>query len=294
MRPAEEGLLLLCCKLGQSVHPLTPNEYKQLEAYVRAMNLTHATDDFKEITPKYLISLGYSDEMSERIHALLERPEVLKRYLAAKPEITALTRISDGFPQRLRHLGTDCPPVLFCIGDTELFDSHCISLVGSRMLFPRGQAFAERIGTMAANEGFTLVSGGAPGADTAAQEACLAAGGYVISFVSDALENHKPRSHVLYCCAEGYDLPFSNARALRRNHFIHALGEKTFVAQCPRASGGTWSGSADNLKRGLSEIYVLNDGSEGAQALVDLGATYVDDDLPPLSDLLSYQLSIFD
>lgn len=294
MRPSEEGLLLLCCKLGQPVRPLSPSEYKQLEAYVRAMNLTRSKDDFQEVTPKYLASLGYSEEMSQRIHSLLDRPEVLNSYLAAQPDISVITRISDRFPHRLRRLGSDCPPALFCKGDTALLDSRCISLVGSRMLFPRGSAFARRIGTMAANEGFTLVSGGAPGADSAAQEACLAAGGDVICFVPDRLESYSSRPHVLYCCAEGYDLPFSNTRALRRNFFIHAMGEKTFVAQCPRTAGGTWQGSRENLKHGWSELYVLNDGSEGADALARLGASFVEDDLPPLADLLSYQLSIFD
>lgn len=294
MRPSEEGLLLLCCKLGQPVRPLSPSEYKQLEAYVRAMNLTRSKDDFQEVTPKYLASLGYSEEMSQRIHSLLDRPEALKSYLAAQPDISIITRISDRFPHRLRRLGSDCPPALFCKGDTALLDSRCISLVGSRMLFPRGSAFARRIGTMAANEGFTLVSGGASGADSAAQEACLAAGGDVICFVPDRLESYSSRPHVLYCCAEGYDLPFSNTRALRRNFFIHAMGEKTFVAQCPRTAGGTWQGSRENLKHGWSELYVLNDGSEGADALARLGATFVEDDLPPLADLLSYQLSIFD
>ena len=294
MRPSEEGLLLLCCKLGQPVRPLSPSEYKQLEAYVRAMNLTRSKDDFQEVTPKYLASLGYSEEMSQRIHSLLDRPEALKSYLAAQPDISIITRISDRFPHRLRRLGSDCPPALFCKGDTALLDSRCISLVGSRMLFPRGSAFARRIGTMAANEGFTLVSGGASGADSAAQEACLAAGGDVICFVPDRLESYSSRPHVLYCCAEGYDLPFSNTRALRRNFFIHAMGEKTFVAQCPRTAGGTWQGSRENLKHGWSELYVLNDGSEGADALARLGASFVEDDLPPLADLLSYQLSIFD
>ena len=294
MRPSEEGLLLLCCKLGQPVRPLSPSEYRQLEAYVRAMNLTRSKDDFQEVTPKYLASLGYSEEMSQRIHSLLDRPEALNSYLAAQPDISIITRISDRFPHRLRRLGSDCPLALFCKGDTALLDSRCISLVGSRMLFPRGSAFARRIGTMAANEGFTLVSGGAPGADSAAQEACLAAGGDVICFVPDRLESYSSRPHVLYCCAEGYDLPFSNTRALRRNFFIHAMGEKTFVAQCPRTAGGTWQGSRENLKHGWSELYVLNDGSEGADALARLGASFVEDDLPPLADLLSYQLSIFD
>lgn len=294
MRPSEEALLLLCCKLGQPVPVLCPSEYRQLEAYVRAKNLTHTHEDYADITPKYLESLGYNEKMSHRIHSLLERTEALNTYLAAQPDISVLTRISERFPERLRRLGSDCPPALFCLGDPALLQTRCISLVGSRMLLPRGHAFAEQIGTMAAQEGFTLVSGGASGADTAAQEACLAAGGSVVCFVPDMLKTHAPRPHLLYCCAEGYDLPFSNSRALRRNLFIHALGEKTFVAQCPRTAGGTWAGSRENLKRNLSELFVLDDESEGADALIDLGASAVDENLPPLSDLLSYQLSIFD
>ena len=147
---------------------------------------------------------------------------------------------------------------------------------------------------MAAREGFTLVSGGANGADTAAQEACLAAGGKVICFVPDELSRYAPGENLLYCSADGYDLSFSSSRALRRNYFIHALGEKVFVAQCPNTSGGTWSGTSDNLKHRWSEVYVLCDGSDGAEALMALGAVGVDENLPPLADLLSYQLSIFD
>ena len=114
-------------------------------------------------------------------------------------------------------------------------------------------------GKLAAAEGFTLVSGGAAGADTVAQEACLAAGGRVICFVPDSLLDHPARQNVLYCSAGGYELPFSTPRALARNCLIHAMGEKTLVAQCAEGTGGTWSGSQWNLRRGMSELYVFDD-----------------------------------
>lgn len=294
MRAAEQGLLMLCCKLGQSVKPLSAAEYQQMESYVSAMLLTRPKDNFGQVTPKFLASLGYHEEMSKRIVSLLDRPDVLKDYLAAQPGISVLTRLSEQFPHRLRKLGNDCPAALFCRGDASLLNTRCISAIGSRLLFERGRDFARQIGELAAQENFTLVSGGAAGADTVAQEACLRAGGKVISFVPDELTKHDARENVLYCSAYGYDLPFSSARALYRNLLIHALGEKVFVAQCPSTSGGTWSGASANLKRGLSEVYVLGDGSDGANALCALGATAVEDRLPPISDLLAYQLSIFD
>lgn len=293
MQAAEKSLLLLCCKLGQAVKPLTAAEYRQLSEYMRVMALTRAEQD-NEVSPEQLMSLGCSPEMSRRVTGLLDREKALREYLSKAEDTAVVTRISQSFPRRLFRLEGDCPAALFCKGDVRLLNSRCISLVGSRLLFPRGREFARQIGRMAAQEGFALVSGGANGADTAAQEACLAAGGTVICFVPDELSRYAPRENLLYCSADGYDLSFSSARALRRNHFIHALGEKVFVAQCPNTSGGTWAGTSDNLKHRWSEVYVLRDGSDGAEALIVLGAVGVDENLPPLADLLSYQLSIFD
>ena len=89
--------------------------------------------------------------------------------------------------------------------------------------------------------------------------------------------------------AEGYDLPFSAQRALSRNHFIHAMGEKTLVAQCRAGAGGTWDGTTENLRRGWSPVFVSDDGSEGAQALIARGAVPVRT-LSGLDDLQPAQL----
>ena len=70
------------------------------------------------------------------------------------------------------------------------------------------------------------------GADRAAQEACLTAGGSAVVFPAGRLLDCPAQAHVLYLAEQGYDLPFSAQRALSRNHFIHAMGEKTLVAQC--------------------------------------------------------------
>lgn len=289
MRGSEQGFLLLLCKLGEDVQPLRPAEYRQLSKVV-----PHTSASEGEVTAEFLHGCGFPPSMCSRIVSLLDRADVLARYLASAQDVTVLTRLSDSFPFRLRRLRNDCPPVLFCKGDPSLLSERCISLVGSRALLPRGKAFAERIGLLAAQEGFVLVSGGAAGADRAAQEACLAAGGRVVCFVPDALQSYPMRENLLLCSDEGYEVPFSAARALRRNTYIHALGEKVFVAQCPQRSGGTWAGATDNLRRGLSEIYVLRDGSEGSRALLACGANPVGDFPASLAELSPRQLSIFD
>ena len=294
MRGAEEGLLLLCCKLGQPVKPLTHAEYRQLESYAAATSQLCRQDDSGAVTPQFLATLGCGREMRDRILTLLGRKRALRDYLNAYPDISVVTRLSDAFPHRLHRLGADCPAALFLKGDASLLNTRCISAVGSRRLYPRGCRFAQEIGRLAAREGFTLVSGNALGADSVAQEACLQAGGRVICFLPDELTKYAARENVLYCSAYGYDLPFSTTRALYRNLLIHALGEKVFVVQCPRPSGGTWSGTYANLKRRLSDVYVPDDGSDGVNALLSLGAIPVREPLPPTSELPSCQLSIFD
>lgn len=289
MRAAERSLLLLTCRLGQDVKPLRPAEYTRLSKAM--LHLSPAETDEPEVTEPLLRSFGFPPEFCRRILSLLDREEILERYLAAEPEIAVVTRLSERFPARLRVLRSNCPPVLFCRGDPSLFSARCISLVGSRAILPRGEAFATRIGLLAAQEGFVLVSGGAAGADRAAQEACLEAGGSVISFVPDALWKHPARKNLLLCSDEGYELPFSTVRALRRNGFIHALGEKVFVAQCPQCKGGTWEGAADNLRRGLSEVYVLKDDTEGVDALLARGAVPIGDFPASLASLSPTQIS---
>ena len=290
MRSAEEGLLLLRCRLGQAVRPLGETEYRQLVTLLRQAKAAGAQG---QITEELLRAYGVEKSLRVRALTLLHRRETLRSYLEAAPEIRVLTRLGEDFPQRLRALGADCPPALFCKGELSLLSTRCVSLVGSRRLYAQGSAFAAHIGRLAAKEGFTLVSGGAVGADSIAQEACLHAGGSVICFVPDSLMRYPMRKNLLFCSDEGYELAFSSARALRRNRYIHALGEKTFVAQCPQCRGGTWSGTRENLRRGLSEVYALRDDSEGIAALGMLGAVLLDAPPAEIDRLTPFQLSIF-
>lgn len=161
MRPAEEGLLLLCCALGTQDVPLTPAQYRTLARRVR--QTCQAGDG--EVTPCLSPGARLSGGGRRADHgAARPRTDTLHRYLeaAAAQGITILTRLSDGFPARLRRMGeTECPPALFCRGDTALLGTRCVALVGSRQLRPDNRRFAVQAGKLAAAEGFTLVSGGA-------------------------------------------------------------------------------------------------------------------------------------
>lgn len=272
MNPRERGWLLLCAELGTGEKPLTLAQVRQLRQRVLASDPPR--DPLRELSAEDLRALGYDAAQAEHIAALFAREAALDAYLKAGRyhAIEPITPSSDAYPARLRQtLGEKAPPVLFCRGDMSLLQKSCVSLTGSRRLNENGAAFAKKIGQMAAREGYVLVSGNAQGADSAAQQACLDAGGSVISVLADSPADHEPEAKQLLVCEEGWHLPFSAPRARSRNRIIYALGQSCFVAQTDRGVGGTWHGAVEALQLGLM-LYVHDDGSDGAKALEALGA----------------------
>lgn len=293
MNAREAGFLLLGSTLGNPERKiLTTAQLRSLAT--RAAVMERPAED-RELAVSDLTAMGYSPEMAQRIVGLLGETQLLHRYIvrAKQADCAPLTRVSEGYPAQLRHrLGLDSPGVLWAKGDVSILQQPRIALVGSRDIAAPNAEFAARVGREAARQGYVLVSGNARGADRIAQKACLAAGGRIISVVADELEKQERRENVLYLSEEGFDSPFTSARALSRNRVIHALGEKAFVAQCALGTGGTWSGTMRNLKGGWSPVFCFRDGSEAAIQLEQMGALSVD--LADLSDLKKLQGSTFD
>ena len=295
MTPRERGFLLLSSNLGNPERkPLTSAQLRTLSQRAAVKQKPEADRDL-EMTD--LLALGYDREMAQRILALLDEEELLEYYLrrSARSGCVPITRVSDGYPIRLRQrLGEESPGVLWAKGDVAIMARPGIALVGSRDIRPENRRFAEEVGRQAALQGYVLISGNARGSDRIAQDACLSAGGRVISVVADELEKQPMKENVLYLSEEGYDSAFTSLRALSRNRVIHALGEKTFVAQCRLAQGGTWSGTVQNLRHGWSPVFCFLDGTEAASQLTQLGASWVEvQDLSELKALQSENLRLF-
>ena len=269
------GFLLLTSHLGNPERkPLTPAQLRTLSQRV----LSHGAFEPGELTEKELLSLGYAKPLSTRIFALLADTELLERYLqkAKIRKCIPIQRTDARYPVSVRKkLGLDSPGCLWAKGDLSLLDKPKISVVGSRKPKPESRTFAYEAGRQAARQGFVLVSGNAAGADQAAQQGCLDAGGQVISVVPDALHSYLETQNVLYLSEEDYDAPFSSQRALRRNRVIHTLGQLVLAVQSRAGIGGTWSGTAQNLQSRWTPVCVFHDGSEGEAALRGLGAEAV-------------------
>ncbi|MCI7727342.1 MAG: DNA-protecting protein DprA [Clostridiales bacterium] len=287
MNRRERGFLLLTSHLGDPERKvLTVAQLRALALRMRDMEMP---PEDRDLTQSDLLRLGCDRELSKRILSLLEQEDLLDGYLARaeKQNCVPITRVSDHYPPILRQrLGLDSPGCLWARGDVEILSTPAISLVGCRELSEPNREFAEAVGYQAAEQGLTLVSGNARGADRAAQEACLKAGGRVVSVVADGL-NRIPARNMLYLSEDGFDEEFSAQRALSRNRCIHALGRMVFVAQCDLQKGGTWSGTVRNLRFGWSPVACFRDGSEAAEQLEQMGAYQID--LPDLRDFADLQ-----
>ena len=295
MTGAEMGFLLLSSQLGNPDRKvLTTAQLRVLGQRVRQLQVD---DPNRDLTQRDLQALGYGEDMARRILALLDETDLLEHYCmrSIKADCTYLSRICAAYPEALRQkLGDDSPGVLWAKGDLSLLTRPKVALVGSRELLPENREFAKEVGRQAALQGCVLVSGNARGADKAAQDACLAAGGQVISVVADKLESHSIRPNVLYLSEDGFDCDFSAQRAISRNRVIHALGGKTFVAQCGYQAGGTWDGSVKNLRFGWSTVYCFEDGSPAQSLLQEMGANAVTmEELSNISDLNNRNISLF-
>ena len=276
MNAKERGFLLLTSQLGDPGRkPLSVPQLRTLAS--RAVQMKRP-DRLRELTVADIVALGYDRTMASRIVELLTGERELEQYLrrGQQKNCVPISRVSEAYPVAVRQrLGLDAPGCLWAKGDISLLSTQTVALVGSRDLAEPNRLFAETVGTEAARQGITLVSGNARGADRTAQQACLEAGGKVISIIADELEKMPLCKNVLYLSEDCFDLPFSNQRALSRNRVIHTLGYFTVVVQSSMGVGGTWDGTAKNLRQNWSPVFCFDDGSPAAHELEQLGATLI-------------------
>ena len=269
----------------------------QMRTLAQRMRTMDRPIEDRELEMQDLTALGYNRDMSGRILDLLSQEKHLDHYISRGKRMgcVPVTRVSEDYPWLLRYrLGLDSPGCLWAKGDLSLLNTPAIALVGSRDLREENRKFAEEVGIQAAQQGLTLVSGNARGADKTAQNACLNAGGRVISIVADELAKHPLQERILYVSEDGFDEPFSTQRAISRNRCIHALGRMVFVAQASLRKGGTWDGTVKNLRYGWSSVACFRDGSDAAAELEQMGAFSVSvNDLFALQNLSEPDQSFF-
>ncbi len=91
------------------------------------------------------------------------------------------------YPPSLREI-YDPPIVLYARGTLSSEDHNAIAIVGSRQSTPYGIEVARRLGFQLGHIGVTVVSGGAPGIDTAAHQGALAARGRTVCVLGSGIK----------------------------------------------------------------------------------------------------------
>jgi len=148
-------------------------------------------------------------------------------------------------PDCLRDLAD--PPLGLEI-EGELPDlTRAVAIVGTRRADPRALQFTRSLARELAEEGCTIVSGGAVGIDTAAHEGALEANGKTVAVLPWLLDDRKPVcNHALFeeiaehgaLIAERLVEPMlPRVRPLARNRIIAALARVVIVGQAPNQSG---------------------------------------------------------
>lgn len=273
MTGPELGFLMLASHLSDGSREIL--SVSQLRRLATAMRNAQGRGEDRPLEETDLIRCGFDLLFSQRILRLLQDEALLEDYLlkANESDCFPLTWASPNYPAEVRrHLRDEAPGCLWAKGDIGLLEQPKISVVGSRKPGIDNARFAYEVGRQAAMQGFVLVSGNAKGVDQMAQQGALDAGGCVISVVADRLCDRPGQDRVLYLSEEDFDADFSSRRALSRNRVIHSLGRCTFVAQSSLHTGGTWSGTCQNLRNGWSDVFVYQDGSPASAELVGHGA----------------------
>ena len=153
------------------------------------------------------------------------------------------------WPGQLVDLDVAAPLGLWCrgVGDLRLLGQHSLAVVGARAATAYGERIASEVGSLAGQQGVTVVSGAAYGIDAAAHRGVLASGGQTIAVLACGVDVAYPSAHqgLLERIAEN-GLIISEAppgvkphkrRFLVRNRIIAALSSSTLVVEAALRSG---------------------------------------------------------
>ena len=289
--PQTQAILLLTAHLAKpsnkGVKPLTPGEWNQFASWLHE----------NKQKPEVLMTGSLNDTLGgwahrtvtlDRIAALLDRGSALalamEKWLRAG--LWVMTRSESEYPSSLKQkLGKNSPAVFFGCGNSSLLNKGGLAVVGSRKTSNADLHYSGQIGVLAAENGHSIISGGARGVDEAAMQGALSAEGNVVGVLDHGLlkatsslkyREHLMTGNLVLVTPFHPEAGFLVGNAMQRNKYIYCLSDVALVVHSG-IKGGTWSGAHENLKGQWVPLWVkeTEDKTAGNKDIVDSGGIWV-------------------
>ena len=292
LTPQVQAILLLTTSLGKAdpanSRPLSDSEWARFANWLKDHDLAPASlleNEWRDFV------VGWTDPAVPlvRLEALLSRGAALGLALEKwqRAGLWVLTRADVDYPERLKkRLRTKAPAALFGCGNQSLLNAGGIAVVGSRKADDDDLRFAEALGSQVAEQGKTIVSGGARGIDQRAMLGALESEGTAVGVLADSLLRAATSAkYRKYLVSKNLALvtPFNpEARfhvgsAMSRNKYIYCLADAGVAVCSTPERGGTWHGAVENLRDAWVPLWVRRNDSPGSgnPKLVERGARWL-------------------
>ena len=297
------AVMLLTVSFGKSntssAKPLTVKEWARFAVRLRDQGLERSS--LLEGDVHNLLS-GWVDQSVTlaRIESLLSRGSTLGLALEKwqRAGLWVITHADPEYPKRLKQrLRWESPPVLFGCGNKMLLEhNRGIAVVGSRDARGEDLSFTECLGHKVAEQGYTLVSGGARGVDQSAMFGALQHKGTAVGVLADSLlrsatsaKYRKPllSGDLVLISPSNPELGFDVGRAMARNRYIYCLADAAIIISSTAGKGGTWNGAIEGVRAKWVPVWVKQSSyaASGNSRLVDRGARWLPENLDSLAFL---------
>jgi len=204
---------------------------------------------FRDLLKRYKTAAAALDALP---HIITKKSVRIPSREAVEAEMDAADNIGAKFlmsceadyPEYLRMLEPP-PPLICCLGNTELFTRPSVAIIGSRNASAMGLRFARQLAHELAQMGYVIISGLARGVDASAHSAALSGG--TIAVLGGGVDHIYPRqNHDLYheiaqqgCIVSESPMGYrATARDFpRRNRIISGLSRGVVVIEAAERSG---------------------------------------------------------
>ncbi len=297
-----QAVLLLTVSFGKSgnaeAKPLSTKEWARFAIWLRDHDLNPSS--LLKGTLEDLLS-GWIDRSItlSRLESLLNRGALLGLLLEKwqRAGLWVIARSDPDYPDRLkRRLKFEAPPILFGCGNKMLLKKGGIAVVGSRNATEEDIAYTNNLGAEAADQGYSIVSGGARGVDQSAMLGALECEGTAIGVLADSLlrsaTSAKYRKYLIVgdlalVSPFNPEAGFNVGNAMARNRSIYCLADTAVVISSTPNKGGTWNGAIEDLGAQWVPLWVKKSGEEksGNSELIKRGGRCLPENLSSLDNL---------